>query len=62
MTLLKVVANDSSYCSKFFYLNEISKMGVLGPKNVILTIFSIFTAAPAIKKLLRTSNIIQSLK
>ena len=44
MSLVKVVANDSSYCSNFFYFNEISKMRVLGPKNCyFLLCFKLWT-------------------
>ena len=32
--LTKVVGNDPSYCSKFFYIAKISKMSELEPKNV----------------------------
>ena len=39
MTLVKVVANDKSYCSKFFHFAKISKMRVLGLKTVIFTLF-----------------------
>ena len=34
MTSVKVVVNDPSYCSNFFYFAEISKMSKLEPKNV----------------------------
>ena len=34
MTFVKVVANDPSYYSNFFYFAEISKMSELEPNNV----------------------------
>ena len=62
MTLVKVVANDSSYCSKFFLFERNLKNGGARAKKRNFDYFLNFYRGACNEKLLRTSNIIQSLK